>query len=94
MIEWLQDNLGGRGFRKARECAKVSIRVAKELVDTKARVLAEGKGRRDILSLLGKLTVPTKAKRLLILSHSIVKANASQNDATRLNEDEMMSQMR
>ena len=54
VIEWLQDNLGGRGLEKARECAEISVKVAKELVATKAKFLAEGKGRRDIFSLLGK----------------------------------------
>lgn len=59
VVEWLQDHLGGRSLQKVRECAQVSTKVARELVNTKAKLLVKGEGRRDILSLLGKLTVLT-----------------------------------
>lgn len=39
----------------ARHTAKLANAVAKELVETKAEALLQGKGNRDILSLLGIL---------------------------------------
>ena len=58
VTEWLQDNLNGRGLQKARECKDITIKVAKELVESKAKYHAEGKGRRDIFSLLSTSTFP------------------------------------
>lgn len=55
VIEWLQGNLPSHGLQKAQQCAATSTKVAKELVDMKAQYIAEGQGRRDILSLLGEL---------------------------------------
>ena len=55
-IEWMQDHVGGQMGIKARECAQASTKVAKELIDTKVKYFAEGKSRRDVLSLLGTRT--------------------------------------
>ncbi|KAK0238250.1 cytochrome P450 [Armillaria nabsnona] len=53
---------------------RLSTAVAKELVDQKFNALLEGKGRRDVMSLL-------------------VKANASENPKTQLEERELLGQM-
>ncbi|KAG7448645.1 cytochrome P450 [Guyanagaster necrorhizus] len=53
---------------------RLSTAVAKELVDEKFNALLEGKGRRDVMSLL-------------------VKANASENAKTQLEERELLGQM-
>ncbi|SJL11330.1 uncharacterized protein ARMOST_14733 [Armillaria ostoyae] len=53
---------------------RLSTAVAKELVDQKFDALLEGKGRRDVMSLL-------------------VKANASENPKTQLEERELLGQM-
>ncbi|KAJ2931308.1 hypothetical protein H1R20_g5845, partial [Candolleomyces eurysporus] len=64
-----------RSLVHARHTAKLANAVAKELVETKAEALLQGKGNKDILSLL-------------------VKANASENNETRLTEEEIYAQMR
>ncbi|KAK0482217.1 cytochrome P450 [Armillaria novae-zelandiae] len=53
---------------------RLSTAIAKELIDQKFDALLEGKGRRDVMSLL-------------------VKANASENPKTRLEERELLGQM-
>ncbi|GLB37309.1 putative cytochrome p450 [Lyophyllum shimeji] len=64
-----------RNLVHARHTANLANAVARALVESKADALLQGKGNKDILSLL-------------------VKANASENSATRLTEEEMFAQMR
>lgn len=59
----------------ARHTAKLANEVAKEMVESKAEALLQGKGSKDVLSLL-------------------VKANASENEETKLTEEEIYAQMR
>lgn len=54
-IEWLQRWLPGKGLNKARESEQVTTDVAKQLVDSKVEAVGEGKGKRDVFSLLGTL---------------------------------------
>lgn len=65
----------GKNLVHARHTAELANAVARALVDSKAHALLQGKGSKDILSLL-------------------VKANVSENAATRLTEEEMLAQMR
>ncbi|CAK5281924.1 unnamed protein product [Mycena citricolor] len=74
MREFLVDHIPARGLKHIRYAARVTKRVARELVASKSAALLQGKGNRDIMSLL-------------------VKANASENEQTKLNEDELLSQM-
>ncbi|KAK0504284.1 cytochrome P450 [Armillaria luteobubalina] len=62
----------------ARNVNTISTRVAKGLVDDKQALLLEGKGNKDIMSLLGK---------------SIFKANALEDRKKRLPENELWAQM-
>ncbi|TFK44496.1 cytochrome P450 [Crucibulum laeve] len=64
-----------RNLVHARHTAKLADAVTRNLVESKAEALLQGKGNKDILSLL-------------------VKANASEDAATRLTEEEMLAQMR
>ncbi|KAF9467351.1 cytochrome P450 [Collybia nuda] len=64
-----------RNLVHARHTAKLANIVTRQLVDSKSDALLQGKGNKDILSLL-------------------VKANASENADTKLNEEEMLAQMR
>ncbi|KAF7362479.1 PseudoU-synth-2 domain-containing protein [Mycena venus] len=73
--EFLVDHVPSQGLEHIRYTAQVTTTVARELVATKSAALLQGKGSRDIMSLL-------------------VKANASENEKTKLNEDELLSQMR
>ncbi|KAJ7286895.1 cytochrome P450 [Mycena rebaudengoi] len=73
--EFLVDHVPSTSLRHIRYTAKVTTSVARDLVASKSAALLQGKGSRDIMSLL-------------------VKANASENEKTRLSEDELLSQMR
>ncbi|KAJ6534037.1 cytochrome P450 [Mycena vulgaris] len=73
--EFLVDHVPSAGLHHIRHTAQVTTTVARELVASKSAALLQGKGSRDIMSLL-------------------VKANASENEKTKLNEDELLSQMR
>ncbi|KAJ6593189.1 cytochrome P450 [Mycena capillaripes] len=73
--EFLVDHVPSSGLEHIRYTAQVTTTVARELVASKSAALLQGKGSRDIMSLL-------------------VKANASENEKTKLNEDELLSQMR
>ncbi|KAJ7188982.1 cytochrome P450 [Mycena filopes] len=73
--ELLVDHVPSAGLKHIRYTAQVTTTVARELVASKSAALLQGKGSRDIMSLL-------------------VKANASENEKTKLNEDELLSQMR
>lgn len=59
----------------ARRTAQLANAITRELVDMKAEALLQGKGNKDVLSLL-------------------VKANASENENTKLTDEEMLAQMR
>ena len=54
IIEWLQKALPSKGLEKARQSARCTIGIAKELVETKADELDVGKGKRDAFSLLSE----------------------------------------
>ncbi|KAJ7198475.1 cytochrome P450 [Mycena pura] len=73
--EFLVDHVPSARLAHIRHTAKVTTTVARELVASKSAALLQGKGNRDIMSLL-------------------VKANASEDEKTKLNEDELFSQMR
>ncbi|KAJ7672106.1 cytochrome P450 [Mycena rosella] len=73
--EFLVDHIPSGRLRHIRYTAQVTTNVARELVASKSAALLQGKGSRDIMSLL-------------------VKANASENEKTKLSEDELLSQMR
>ncbi|EKM53348.1 uncharacterized protein PHACADRAFT_124964 [Phanerochaete carnosa HHB-10118-sp] len=65
VIEWIQDRQNNPAMEKARECERLTLKVAKELVDTKAEALKQGKGSKDVFSLLVKANVAEDAKSRL-----------------------------
>ncbi|RDB23388.1 hypothetical protein Hypma_009433 [Hypsizygus marmoreus] len=69
------DHMPSKKLVHARATAKLATEVARALVDSKAAALLQGKGNRDIMSLL-------------------VKANASENEKTKLNTEELLAQLR
>ncbi|KAG6904666.1 hypothetical protein DXG01_008211, partial [Tephrocybe rancida] len=52
--EFLGDNISSKKLRHAQNTAKLSTKVARELIQQKAGALLQGKGSRDIMSLLVK----------------------------------------
>ena len=94
MIEWLQDRQSNPALEKARECERLTLKFAKELVDTKASALKQGKGNKDVFSLLGESN-----SMFLICTYSLVpelavKANATEDARSRLSDEEMYARMR
>ncbi|EKM53350.1 uncharacterized protein PHACADRAFT_259662 [Phanerochaete carnosa HHB-10118-sp] len=65
VIKWIQDHQNNPAMEKARECERLTLKVAKELVDTKAEALKQGKGSKDVFSLLVKANVAEDAKSRL-----------------------------
>uniref|UniRef100_A0A0W0FWR2 Cytochrome p450 n=2 Tax=Moniliophthora roreri TaxID=221103 RepID=A0A0W0FWR2_MONRR len=73
-LAFLRDHTPGKRLDRLRALRKITIEVARELVEEKAREVGQGKGNKDVMSLL-------------------VKANVSENEKSRLNEDELLAQM-
>ncbi|EKM53352.1 uncharacterized protein PHACADRAFT_259665 [Phanerochaete carnosa HHB-10118-sp] len=65
IIEWIYDRQNNPAMKKARECERLTLKIAKELVDTKAEALKQGKGSKDVFSLLVKANVAEDAKSRL-----------------------------
>ncbi|EKM53349.1 uncharacterized protein PHACADRAFT_211048 [Phanerochaete carnosa HHB-10118-sp] len=78
VIKWIQDHQNNPVMEKVRECERLTLKVAKELVDTKAEALKQGKGSKDVFSLLG-MSPPLS---------SVFEANL------RLSDEEMYAEMR
>ena len=91
--EYIMDHAPGSRMAHARATAALAIRFAKELVELKSQALLDGKGRGDIMTLLSKSASPRAVLHLLTFFLE-VKANTSEDPKRRLNEEELLSQMR
>jgi hypothetical protein len=60
--EFLVDHVPSEGLRHIRYTAKVTTSVARELVASKSAALLQGKGSRDIMSLLGESICGVRAR--------------------------------
>lgn len=92
-IEWFQNRLSNATLDKARECERLTLKVAKELLEGKAEALQDGEGSRDIFSLLGALA---RLEPYAMSTHAstAVKANASENEKVCLSDEELYAEMR
>jgi hypothetical protein len=91
LLTRLNKILPGESLRKARENKAIVHKLAHSLIQEKSDALMEGKGNRDVLSLL------STAFRLSDVStylYGVVNANMSEDPKTRLSEYEIISQMR
>ncbi len=68
--------------------------VAKQLLNEKYEALAADKPKRDIMSLLGTLLVFGLFVDMTLTYSMSVKANVSENPKSRLNPEELLSQMK
>lgn len=91
-----------RNLKHARHTAQLANAVTRQLVDSKAEALLQGKGNKDILSLLGGFVAsflsldtpnPVTFFPCLVLMLK-VQANASENTNTKLSDEELLAQMR
>jgi len=62
ILEWMADHGSNPRLKRVRETKKMAMKVAKEMVEEKAETLLEGKGSRDIFSLLVKANMDAEAK--------------------------------
>jgi hypothetical protein len=76
---------------RLRETRKIATSVAKEMVKDKAEVLMQGKGSRDVFSLLGGCTPSFRSSKS---DNGIVKSNMDADAKSKLTEEEMFAQMR
>lgn len=81
-----------RNLVHARYTAKLANALTRQLVEDKSEALLQGKGNKDILSLLGKGLIEQLI--FIVLNLLLVKANASEEAKTRLTEEEIFAQMR
>ncbi|KAI9568845.1 cytochrome P450 [Boletus coccyginus] len=65
ILEWVTDHGPGPRLERAREVKKMATEVAKEMVREKAETLLEGKGSRDVFSLLVKANMDMEARNRL-----------------------------
>ncbi|KAK0461023.1 cytochrome P450 [Desarmillaria tabescens] len=77
----------------ARYTAKLAEELTQALIDMKSSELLQGKGSKDVLSLLGGSFSVTQYFVLRLYTYQ-VKANASEDVATALTHEEMLAQMR
>ncbi|OJA17883.1 hypothetical protein AZE42_09438 [Rhizopogon vesiculosus] len=76
---------------RMREAGNIITSVAKQIVKDKAEVLLQGKGNRDVFSLLGGCTASFRFSRS---DKSTVKANMDADAKAKMTEEEMLAQMR
>ena len=91
--EYITDHATGSKIAHARMTTVLATKVAKELVESKLQALLEGKGRDDIMTLLSKPASP-RAVLYRLTFFLEVKANTSEDQKRRLDEEELLSQMR
>jgi len=94
ILELLGDHAPSSNLNHARSTGRLATHFAKSLVASKTEALLRGEGERDIMSLLGLSFlsfIRPESKSLNLLQ---VKANASEDGKTRLNEEEIHAQMR
>jgi hypothetical protein len=73
-----------------RAAGSIVTSVAKKIVEDKAEVLLQGKGNRDVFSLLGGCTASFRYSQS---DKSIVKANMDADAKAKMTEEEMLAQM-
>lgn len=76
---------------RMRESRSITTSVAKQMVEDKAEMLLQGKGSRDVFSLLGGCTTSFQSSKS---DKSIVKANMDADAKAKLTDEELFAQMR
>lgn len=90
-LRYLIDHAPSPRLDVLRRLRKTVTDVARNLVEEKSAALLQGKGSKDIMSLIGRSRAPFID--LHVVDIIPVKANNSENAATRLSEEEMIAQM-
>lgn len=91
---WVFETDQRPGMVGLRENRKYAHEVAVELIEDKRRELKDGTSRRDVLSLLGSSCVAFIELTRGTTFNPSVKANSSLRPDWRLNDDEIVAQVR
>jgi hypothetical protein len=94
LLSYIRTSAPSHRLQYFRNAKKVATRVAKDLIDSKTEALSLGKDTRDVMSLLGECTLLCANPLFAANLTNIVRANSSEEAKTRMNEEEMISQMR
>ncbi|OAX35978.1 cytochrome P450 [Rhizopogon vinicolor AM-OR11-026] len=86
ILQCLTETSNNPRIQRAREVASLATSLAKQMVTDKAEMLLEGKGSRDVFSLLG---VCTPSFRSSTSNRSTVKANMDTDAKEKLTEEEL-----
>jgi len=91
--EYIMDHAPGSRMAHTRLTKAIATKVTKELMESKSQALLEGRGGNDIMTSLSKPASP-RAVLCLLTCFLEVKANTSEDQTRRLDEEELLSQMR
>ncbi|OJA15903.1 hypothetical protein AZE42_11499 [Rhizopogon vesiculosus] len=91
ILQYLVETSNNPGIQRAREVASLATSLARQMVTDKAEMLLQGKGNRDVFSLLG---VCTPSFRSSTSNRSTVKANMDTDAKEKLTEEELYALMR
>ena len=94
VLRYLLESATDPALQKARENRGYAHRVARELIQQKRQEVAAGQSERDVLSLLGACRHSPGREEMRLNGRSAVKANDSQDEQSRLQDDEIVAQVR
>ena len=93
-LSYLYEHSSSPDIQRLRENRHEVHEFAGKLIDFKRKALEQGKGQKDIMSLLRKRLSSSEVCVEADRSFYIVKANASANGDAKLRDDEIVPQMR
>lgn len=96
VLEWITDHGKAKPIARAREVTDMANRVADDLLAQQSEALLQGKRGKDIMSLVGKCA---RFSYTLMISYRpfrqlLVQANLSEDKKSRIDKDELYSQLR
>ena len=94
VLRYLLESAADPALQKARENRGYAHRVARELIQQKRQEVAAGQSERDVLSLLGACRHSPGREEMRLNGRSAVKANDSQDEQSKLQDDEIVAQVR
>jgi hypothetical protein len=89
--EYLGETSKNPRILRVREMKTITTSFAKQMVKDKAKMLLQGKGSRDVFSLLGECTASLRSSKS---DEGVVKANMDIDAKEKLTEEELIAMMR
>jgi len=91
---WMFERVKSPGMDNLRKNGEYGREVAAKLIEEKRQELKDGTSRKDLLSLLGPSCIPFMELVRSLTINCLVKASSTLRPEWRLNEEEMISQVR